>query len=55
MEDNVPCIKIKFSLPEISRKKGSIRIRWLGSVSKKPETLREKAWEVKQAIGMRGV
>jgi len=32
--DYVPGIKIKFSLPVVSRKKGRLRLKWLDSVSK---------------------
>jgi hypothetical protein len=46
MEDNAPCIKIKFSQPEVSRKRGRRRLKWLDSVSKKyfgSELMLEKA------------
>ena len=46
MEDNVPGINIKFSQPEVSRKKGRPRLKWLDSVSKKDfgsELMVEKA------------
>ena len=46
MEDNVPGIKIKFSHPEFSRKKGRPRLKWLDLVSKKDlgsELMVEKA------------
>jgi hypothetical protein len=55
MEDNVPWIKIKFSLPEISRKKGIPRLRWLDSVSKETKTLGVNACWKKQDIEMCGV
>jgi hypothetical protein len=32
MEDNVHCMKIKFSEPEGSRKKGRPRLKWFDSV-----------------------
>jgi hypothetical protein len=35
MEDNAPCIKIKLSQLEVSRKKGRARLEWLDLVSKK--------------------
>jgi len=48
MEDNVPCMKIKFSLPEFSSKKGRLRLRWLDLVSNGLRTLGVKAWWKKQ-------
>jgi hypothetical protein len=47
MEVNVPCMKIKFSHPELSRKKKRPRIRWLDSVSKEVDTLGVNTWEKK--------
>jgi len=35
MEDNVSCIKIKYSQPEVSRKNERPRLKWLESVSGK--------------------
>jgi hypothetical protein len=46
MEDNVPSIKIKYSQPEVSRKRGRPRLKWFDSVSKKylgSELMVEKA------------
>jgi len=34
MEDNVTWIMIKFSQPEVSRKRGRSRLKWLDLVSK---------------------
>jgi len=47
MGDNVPCIKIKLSQPEGSRKKGRPRLKWLDLVSKEIKTLGVKKWEKK--------
>jgi hypothetical protein len=38
MEDNVTCMKIKFSQPEGSRMKVRPRIRWLDPVLKEHKT-----------------
>jgi hypothetical protein len=37
MEDNVPAMKIKFYQPEVSRKKGRPRLKWLDLVLKKKD------------------
>jgi hypothetical protein len=55
IEDNVPCMNIKLSHPEGSRKKGRSRTRWFDSVSKEIKTLGVNTWWKKQEIGMRGV
>jgi hypothetical protein len=55
MEGNVPCMKIKFSLTEVSRKKGRRRLSWLVSVTKKKKTLGVNAWWKKQEIEICGV
>jgi hypothetical protein len=44
MDNNVPCIKIIFSQPEGSRRKGRPRLRWLDSVLKDLKTLEVNAW-----------
>ena len=55
MEYNVPCMKIKFSQPEFSRKKRRPRLSWLDLVLKGLRTLGVKAWWKKQEIGICGV
>jgi hypothetical protein len=55
MEDNVPCMKIKFSQKEVSRKKGRPRLIWLVSVTKKKKTLGVNAWWKEQEIEICGV
>ena len=47
MGDNVPCIKMKLSQPEGSRKKGRPRLKWLDLVSKEIKTLGVKKLEKK--------
>jgi len=44
IEDNVPFMKITFSQPEGSRKKGRPRLRWLDSVLKYLKTLEVNTW-----------
>ena len=55
MEDNVPCMKIKFSQTEFSSKKGKLRLIWLDMVSNGLRTLVVKAWWKKQEIGICGM
>jgi hypothetical protein len=55
MEDNVTCMKIKFSQPEVSGKKGRPRLSWLVSVTKKKKTFVVHAWWKKQEIEICGV
>ena len=55
MEDNVSCMKIKFSQPKCSRKKGMPRIRCHNSVSKEIKTLGVNGWEKEQVIKMCGL
>jgi len=44
MEGNVSCMKITFSQPEDSKKKGRSRLRWLDSILKDLKSLEVNAW-----------
>jgi hypothetical protein len=55
MEDNVSCMKIKFSQPEVNRKNGRPRLRWFVSVSKDHKILEVNVCWTKKEIGNCGV